>query len=93
MKNRVLEQVKNAIHNPFAWPGGYPVYTVLSDGEMLCPDCARKEYRLIARATLNKDRSDWQAAGADILYEGSADYCAHCNKQLESAYGETEESE
>ena len=33
---KILDQVKDAIRNPFAWPGGYPVYTVMSDGALLC---------------------------------------------------------
>ena len=89
MKNQTLEKVKDAIRNPFAWPGGYPVYTVMSDGELLCPDCARENYKLIVQATKDQLRDGWQAFGADVLYEGSA-YCCHCNKELESAYGEVE---
>jgi hypothetical protein len=89
MKNNTLEQVKSAIRNPFAWPGGYPVYTVMSDGELLCPDCARKEYRQIVQSTKNHYRDGWQAEGTLILWEGS-DYCCHCNKELESAYGEND---
>jgi hypothetical protein len=89
MKNNTLEQVKTAIRNPFAWPGGYPVYTVMADGELLCPDCARKEYRQIVQSTKNHYRDGWQAKGTLILWEGF-DYCCHCNKELESAYGEDE---
>ena len=89
MKNQILEQVKDAIRNPYAWPGGYPVYVVMADGSMLCRDCARKEYKLIANATINHERDGWKAAGADILYEGT-EYCGHCSCELESAYGEPE---
>ena len=90
MKNQTLEKVKDAIRNPYAWPGGYPVYTVMSDGELMCPDCARAEYRLIAQATKDQLRDGWQAEGSAILYEGP-EYCCHCNKELESAYGEADE--
>jgi len=89
MKNQILEKVKDAIRNPYAWPGGYPVYVVLADGELLCRDCARREYRNIADSTLHKHRDGWKAAGADILYEGT-EYCGHCSCELESAYGEPE---
>lgn len=83
-----LQQVKNAILNPYAWPGGYPVYTIMADGEYMCPDCARENYRLIAKATKDNLRDGWQAAGADINYEDNSAYCCHCNKKLASAYGE-----
>ena len=88
MKNQILEKVKDAIRNPYAWPGGYPVYVVLADGSMLCRDCARDNYKLMASDTRH-GWSGWQAAGADILYDGT-EYCGHCGKELESAYGEPE---
>jgi hypothetical protein len=86
LQRTVLKQVKEAIRRPFAWPGGYPVYTVLSDGSMLCRTCARSEYRQIARATLADLRDGWCAVGTVIHWEG-AESCAHCDKDLESAYG------
>jgi hypothetical protein len=86
MKNQTLEQVKQAIRHPFAWPGSYPVYTVMADGELLCPACARSNYKLIAESTRDHDRGGWRAAGAYILWEGTGT-CAHCYKVLESAYG------
>jgi hypothetical protein len=92
MKNQTLEQVKQAIRSPFAWPGGYPVYTVMNAGELLCPACARSNYRLIAEATKTQDRSDWEAVDVVALWE-SVGQCCHCSKELESAYGEVEGEE
>ena len=89
MKNQTLEKVKDAIRNPYAWPGGYPVYTIMADGELMCTECARENYKLIVQATKDQLRDGWQAYGADVLYEGS-EYCCHCGKELESAYGEEE---
>ena len=89
MKNQILEKVKDAIRNPYAWPGGYPVYVVMADGELLCRDCACKHYRYIAYETNHPFSGGWESAGADILYEGT-EYCGHCNCELESAYGEPE---
>lgn len=57
----------------------------MGDGELLCPKCAKENFRLIAQATKDNLRDGWQAAGADILWEGE-EYCAHCDKELESAY-------
>ena len=84
---KTLEQVKEAIRNSFVWPGGYPLYTVMSDGELLCPKCAKKNYRLIAEATKKKLNDGWKAEGAEILWEG-LEYCGHCGKELECAYPE-----
>ena len=41
MRNSTLIRVREAIRNPYAWPGGYPIYTVLYDGALLCATCAR----------------------------------------------------
>jgi hypothetical protein len=92
MKSPILEQVKNAIRNPYAWPGGYPVYVIMSDGEMLCPKCARAEYKQIVRDTKTTDRGCWTAAGADVYWEGADQHCAHCNEPLPSAYGDPSEA-
>ena len=91
--NPILEQVKSAIRSPYAWPGGYPVYTFMEDGELLCPDCARDNYPLIARSTVDRDRSGWAAIGAEVYWEGPAEPCEHCGKALESAYGDPADSE
>ncbi len=92
MRNETLQQVKEAIRRPYAWPGGYPVYTILADGEMLCAACARAEFRQIARSTRDNLRDGWRAAGAAIHWEGPDEYCMHCNKALQSAYGDPDEA-
>ena len=85
--HKTIQQVKEAIRQPYAWPGGYPIYTVLADGELLCCECARAEFRQIVRATYTNDRGGWAAAGADVLWESeSPELCAHCNKELQPAY-------
>jgi len=84
----IINQVKHAIRNPYAWPGGYPVYTLMSDGEMLCSTCARDNFRLIVQATKDNWRDGWQAEATMINWEDNDAYCCHCNKKLESAYGE-----
>jgi len=90
MKTTELQKVKDAIRNPFAWPGGYPIYIVMADGELMCPDCARANYRLIVADTARHCRGSWQATGSMILWEGT-ETCCHCGKVLESAYGDREE--
>jgi hypothetical protein len=92
VRNAILQRVKSAIREPFAWPGGYPRYVVMADGELLCADCARKEYRQIIRATRDGLRDGWRAAGAEILWEGR-ETCAHCNAELPSAYGEPDDAQ
>lgn len=91
MNRQAINQLKEAMRNPYAWPGGYPVYPVMDDGALLCTECARKNFRNILESTRNERHDGWHCIGAEVLWEGT-EYCAHCSKQLESAYGE-EESE
>ena len=80
-------------HGPYAWPGGYPAYLLMQDGEMICWTCFREEYREIAEASTNPSYSTgWEPYGLDVLWEGP-ELCAHCTTELQSAYGDTTEGE
>jgi len=76
---------------PYAWPGGYPVMLVLADGACLCFDCYKSQYGSIAGEIGDSYNTGWKPAGVDINYEDTDCYCAHCNKQIESAYGDDTE--
>ena len=88
MKKTTLTTIKQAIRNGYAWPGGYRLNIVMSDGALLCTQCARENYSQIARDTVTDSRSGWAAIGAEIHWEGDPEYCAHCNTILPSEYGE-----
>ena len=81
-------ELRKAIRSKFAWPGGYPMFVLLSDGEALCMDCAKSEYKQVARANRENLRDGWKPEAVAINWEDSDCYCAHCNGQIESAYGE-----
>lgn len=83
-----LRAVKQAIRQPYAWPGGYPLYVVMADGEALSCDAARQEWRQIVSATLHGLRDGWQALGVDANWEDTELYCAHTNERIPSAYGD-----
>jgi len=72
----------------FAWPGGYPLYLVMTDGGCLCGDCILSERGLIHQAALEDLHDGWAPMGMDINYEDPALYCDHCNERIESAYAE-----
>ncbi len=76
---------------PYAWPGGYPIVLICSDGAVLCFDCARAEARVIIRSIRDNARDGWRVIGADIHWEGPDEECAHCGKGIPSAYGSDEE--
>ena len=80
-------------HGPYAWPGGYPAYLLMQDGEMICWTCFRAEYGLIADALTRDDNTGgWRPYGLDVLTEGP-ELCAHCATELQSAYSDTTEGE
>jgi hypothetical protein len=85
---RTTAEYKATLRNgAFAWPGGYPLYLICSDGAALCFACGRKELRNILEAIRDKDQSGWRVVACDINYEDSDLYCDHCSKPIESAYG------
>lgn len=74
-----------------AWPGGYQMALLMSDGEFLDDKCARENYRLIRNTMRDKDNRDsWSPAEIFIHWEGEPLQCAHCGKYLPSSYGEVE---
>lgn len=90
MRNTIVQQVKEFIRAPYAWPGGYPVALYMQDGECMCAKCAKDNFRLIARETKDADRSGWHAMATDVYWEGPDMYCANCNAPIASAYGDPE---
>ena len=72
------------IESPYAFPGGYPMFAVTSDGGALCKDCCKSESRSIG-TTYGGD--GWQVTGLSINYEDKDLYCDHCSQPIECAYG------
>ena len=89
MKNSTMAAVRDYIRQPYAWPGGYPRVLIMADGEPLCSQCARENYKEISFTTRAGARNyDWFACGVYIYWEGEPLHCSHCEKVIESAYGE-----
>ena len=70
----------------YAWPGGYQLYLICSDGGPLCFDCGWKQARNILSAIDRKDGSGWRVLACDINFEDSELYCEHCNELIPAAY-------
>ena len=71
----------------FAWPGGYPLFYITKDCEVLCPKCANENKEL----TEDIDDPQWYITNVDINWEDTTLYCDHCSKHIESAYGDDED--
>lgn len=46
-------ELRAAIRTKFAWPGGYEIFGICEDGEEMCCDCMRREYKLIAARSID----------------------------------------
>lgn len=77
----------------YAWPGAYPVFAIMADGESLCPDCLIGNLRLIVLATHDSVRDDWAIQGAEVNWEDPRNYCCNCNQRIPSAYAEDDVAE
>ena len=89
-------ELKGALrYGPYAWPGGYPRYFVMGDGESMSFESVRTDFCRVLEGMRNNE-SDWTPVAVKINYENSELYCCHSNKRIESAYAEndaeTEES-
>lgn len=80
---------------------GYPIFWITDDCAALCHECVCKEIKLIHDARPKKDSrgqlqpsddKQWNVVGYQADWEDGSLYCAHCSKQIESAYGEPEPS-
>lgn len=79
-------QVFTVARHKFAWPGGYALFAVMSDGGLMCADCVRENAARIARATREPEgRTGWEFAGtecaANMDMDGS-ETCCNCYRFL-----------
>lgn len=71
--------------------GGYPLYFLTSDGDSLCFDCVRREFRQIADSIRAGARDGWNVVACEINYEESDMQCSHCGESIPCAYGAEED--
>ena len=80
----IIEAAKLVARERFAWPGGYPLVLVMSDGETLCPECVRLNFRLIVQAARDPhDDSGWRPVGFEVEEAPEEEVsCAHCRRVI-----------
>ena len=81
-------QLKSFARSKFAWPGGYPLFAVCTDGAALCHQCTLDNYREILTATKTGDRNGWAIEAITVNWEDDMCFCEHCGERIESAYAE-----
>ena len=90
MKINNTKELKQALRDgPYAWPGGYPLYFIAADGEPLCHTCVKRNFKQVIYETYRPRAGDmFRVIGQEINYEDEHLHCAHCEEQIQSAYGE-----
>ena len=90
MKDLSNKRLKDAIRQHYAWPGGYEIYGITSDGALLCCDCMRKEYKLIAWSRRHGCDDGWRVVALVLDCDSDGpEYCSHCNKVIEEEADES----
>lgn len=90
--SRGIYMDEDGTYPAYAWPGGYPIYYIMKDNGILCPDCVNNE----RPKDLDDEYTDddrWIVVGQDINYEDADLHCDHCNEKIECAYCEDEDNE
>ncbi len=76
----------------FAWPGGYPMFYVFTDGGVICPACLNANIDQIDEANRGgrccNSHGGWAVDACGVNWEDECMYCDHCHKLMESAYGD-----
>lgn len=72
----------------FAWPGGYPMFMITSDGGALHYKCVRENLRSVLDSIRSKINDGWKVEAVEINYENADLYCDQCSQRIVSAYAE-----
>lgn len=87
MNQYTVEQFRNDLQNPYAWPGGYPRYFVMDDGEALSFNAAIENQELIESSIKENSNDGWRIIACEINWEDESLYCDHTGEKIQSAYG------
>jgi hypothetical protein len=74
-------------YGPYAWPGGYPLYFIASDGEALSFEAVKENIAEVRVAhAANDHNSGWLIVAVDTNWEDENLTCSHSGKSIECAY-------
>lgn len=68
----------------YSWPGCYPIAYATEDGAALCPDCVRKNLRVITESIRHGNRDGWRVASIFLTNECDEQVlCDNCSETIE----------
>ena len=89
MNQYTTRQLKAQLRSgEFAWPGGYPLYFITSDGAAISFEAVRENIKSVIWSIRHKVNDGWSVIGCDVNWEDDSMTCSHTGKAIESAYGE-----
>ena len=50
----------------YAWPGGYPIFYLMDDGECMCPQCVKDNLAQITESIESHAHDGWKIVAHDI---------------------------
>lgn len=77
---------------PYAWPGGYPLFFLMTDGAALSFAAAVTMAETIRDSIRTDSRDGWRPAAVYVNWEDSSLYCDHTGARIESAYGDDDDA-
>jgi hypothetical protein len=83
-----VAEFNTALESPYAWPGGYPMYFITSDGAALSFEAARENAEQIRESIASNARDGWKVEAVEVNWEDAELICDHTGKPIESAYGD-----
>lgn len=90
-KTFTVSDFDSALKNgPYAWPGGYPMYFITSDGAALCFASAEKNAGLIRESIAENSRDGWRVVAVDVNWEDPELFCDDTSTRIPSAYAEVD---
>lgn len=93
---RDLAHLQDILDNgPYTFPGGYPLYFVMADGEALSFHAALGNRELLYGTFDHEppiiEDQQWRPVAVEINWECSDLRCAHTGELIEAAYDSAEE--
>jgi hypothetical protein len=86
MRIKTVGDFRRAVRmGPYAWPGGYSIFGVTSDGGVLCARCMDAERRSIAYAIGHDVPDGWRVEAVDCMANVDGDdtmICDGCNVNM-----------
>jgi hypothetical protein len=74
----------------YAWPGGYQLYFVTSDGAALSFEAVRAELQQVLRSISTHANDGWRVVACEVNWEDDDLLCDHTGKPIPAAYSDKE---